>query len=201
MDSMPAGGEPITLASASPRRREILTQMGLPFRVRPAEVDEKTVPGEPVEEAAARLSREKVEACIARYGRETFRWVLGADTLIELDGRPVGKPKDLYEASEMLRRFSGRTHRVVTGLSLYSASRGMILTERDVSEVRFAPLSDEEIAWYADTGEWRGAAGGYRIQERGACLIECIAGSYSTVMGLPIRTFYGMLRATTYPFI
>jgi septum formation protein len=196
-----AAPEPIILASASPRRCEILTQMGLPFLVKPVEIEEDIAPGEPVEEAAQRLSREKVEACIERYGRERLSWVLGADTLIELDGRPVGKPKDAAEAGAILRRFSGRIHRVVTGVSLYAASSGRILTERDISEVRFAPLSDEEIAWYAGTGEWQGAAGGYRIQGRGACLIERIAGSYSTVMGLPIRTIYGMLRTTNYPFI
>ena len=188
----------LTLASASPRRREILETLRLSFVVRPVDVDESFSELPPKEEAAA-LAVKKMEAFRQRHSAEECPWVLTADTIVEHGGRKFGKPRDAGEAEGFLRLLSGRTHRVITGLAFSGPSQGFTRTVT-VTEVDFAALTEEEIRGYIAAGEWRGVAAGYRIQERGSLPISGIRGSYSNVMGLPIHTFYGMLRHHKYPF-
>ncbi len=194
----------ITLASASPRRKLLIEQMGLPVEVRPVGLKEDFEDLSP-EEDTMRLAEDKLKLYLKRSeiadGRipEKPLYVLAADTIVVMEGRKIGKPADREEARKFLELFSGNVHRVVSGLALYSPSRG-ITRESAVTEVRFSLLSEAEISWYLDTEEWRGVAAGYRIQEQGARFIEKIQGSYSNVMGLPINTFYGMLCKHRYPF-
>jgi septum formation protein len=185
----------LILASASPRRAEILQALGIPFDVRPVEIPEEPLPGETAEAAAARLAAEKA-ALAAR--RNPGAWVLAADTLVFLDGAILGKPRDDAEAGAMLRRLSGREHGVVTAVSLRrgeAPARGLA----EVSRVRFAPLDEAEIAWYVATGEPRDKAGAYGLQGLGARFIEEIHGSFTNVMGLPARAVYRLLRASPDP--
>jgi septum formation protein len=182
----------LILASASPRRAEILTSLGVPFTVDTADIDETPRPGEAPGETAARLAAAKALAVAAlRPGA----WVLAADTLVVLGDTVLGKPADDAEAARMLALLSGRDHRVVTGVCLLSnALPGTTLTEW--SRVRFAALSEEELAWYVATGEPRDKAGAYAVQGLGARFIESIEGSFTNVMGLPARAVYRLLRAT-----
>ena len=182
---------PLILASSSPRRSEILTSLGIPFRVVPSSVEEELRPGEPARAAASRLAAEKAAEVSARH---TSDWVLAADTLVFFsDGRILGKPRDDAEAAQMLRQLSGREHRVVTAVVLRRDSEGG-REAVDVSAVRIAPLTEDEIAWYVATGEPRDKAGAYAVQGLGARFIESIAGSYTNVMGLPARAVYRLLR-------
>jgi septum formation protein len=178
----------LILASASPRRAQILTELGIPFLVDPADVDEILLPGESADAAAARLAAAKAKAV---SGRRPADWVLAADTLVLLDAEILGKPCDDAEAGAMLRRLAGREHRVVTGVCL---RRGAAVFETVASSaVRFAPMSADEIAWYVATGEPRDKAGAYGVQGLGARYIEAIAGSYTNVMGLPARDVYRLM--------
>jgi septum formation protein len=185
----------LVLASASPRRAEILRSLGIPFEALPVDVDETPLPGETAEAAAARLASEK--ATLAAHCRPEA-WVLAADTLVFLDGTILGKPRDDADAASMLRRLAGREHGVVTAVSLRrgeAPARGIA----EVSRVRFGPLDDDEIAWYVSTGEPRDKAGAYGVQGFGARFIEEIHGSFTNVMGLPARSVYRLLRASPDP--
>ncbi len=185
----------LVLASSSPRRAEILTALGIPFRVSPTAVDETVAPGESGRAAASRLAAEKAAAAATRNPGE---WVLGADTLVLLDGSVLGKPRDGAEAQEMLRRLSGREHRVVTAVRLAKAG-GPSLDAIEESGVRIAPLDEEEIRWYVSTGEPLDKAGAYAVQGLGARFIESVAGSFTNVMGLPARSVYRLLRESPDP--
>ena len=187
----------IVLASASPRRAEILASLGIPFVVRPADVPEVPLPGETAEAAAARLAADKAANAAER---DPDAWILAADTLVFLDGRILGKPRDESEAAEMLRTLAGREHGVVTAVRLrrgFSPGAGIA----EVSRVRFAPMTEEEIAWYATTGEPRDKAGAYGVQGLGARFIQEIHGSFTNVMGLPARGVYELLRACPDPAV
>jgi septum formation protein len=180
----------IVLGSASPRRRELLASLGLTFTVAPADVDETLLPGENPFDAAERLARAKAEAAAERAPSEAL--VIAADTLVVLDGKALGKPRDRAEAAAMLRSLSGRRHEVVTGVALV---RGSVMTSgREVTEVVIAPLADDEIARYAATGEPDDKAGAYAMQGIGGLLIERVEGSPSNVIGLPVRLL-GQLAA------
>ena len=192
--------ETIILASTSPRRKEILEQMDLPFLIKSVPVNEIPMPGELCVQTVERLAALKVNTLLRQFGRKGFPWIIGADTLVEHAGTQLGKPANADEAGEMLKKLSGTAHNVVSGIALFNGYSGQLIVRSETTEVVFAELSQSEITWYLQTMEWQGAAGGYRIQERGACLIERINGSYSNVMGLPIRAFYGMLRDNEYPF-
>jgi septum formation protein len=180
----------LILASSSPRRSEILTSLGIPFRVDPADVDEQIRAGESGETAASRLASEKA-ASVA--GRHPDSWVLAADTLVLLDGDILGKPRDDSDAAEMLQRLAGREHRVVTAVRLRKGGdegrEGVVL-----SGVRMSPLSPAEIRWYVATGEPRDKAGAYAVQGLGARFIESVNGSFTNVMGLPARAVYTLLK-------
>lgn len=181
---------PLVLASSSPRRAEILGSLGIPFVADPAEVEEEVLPGETGRQAASRLAAEK-GALVA--GRRPEAWVLAADTLVLLDGRILGKPRDDADARRMLRWLSGRKHRVVTAVRLRRGEdSGQEIVE--TSGVRIAPLSAKEIRWYVATGEPRDKAGAYAVQGLGSRFIESVSGSYSNVMGLPARAVYLLLR-------
>ena len=185
----------LILASASPRRAEILTNLGIPFTVSPTDVDETITIGEPGPEAAARIAREKAAVAAARHPDD---WVLAADTLVIVDDAVFGKPADEPEARDMLRRLSGREHQVVTAVHLRKGSApgtGQVVESR----VRIAPLTDEEIRWYVGTGEPRDKAGAYAVQGLGARFVESVDGSFSNVMGLPARTVYRLLREAPDP--
>lgn len=184
----------LILASESPRRKEILRKFDIPFKAVTSSLTE-VFTDDPPEEQVKRLSREKIDVLLKERPDLSSFLILGADTCISFSGKIIGKPVDETDAVKMLMSFSEHTHRVITGLTLYNGRNYSYKQKTAVSEVTFAALSPEEIEWYISTEEWKGVAGGYRIQERGALLIESIKGSYYNIMGLPIRLFYGMLAS------
>ena len=181
----------LILASASPRRRELLTQAGFSFTVYPADVDESVRRGEGPTAYVTRLAREKAQVVFDAIG-DAEAVVLGADTTVVLDGEILGKPVDKADAVRMLRGLSGRTHRVITGLAVVTA-RG---TEAgaEVTEVWFRELSDAEIVAYVETGEPMDKAGAYGIQGRAGKWIPRIEGCYFNVVGLPLARVSAMLE-------
>lgn len=189
--------ETVTLASTSPQRREILQRLGIPFRVLSVPINEDLDSHTDPAELVQSLARNKVEAVRKAY-RLAGNWIIGADTLILSEGKKIGKPRDRDDAAEILHGLSGRAHAVFTGTALAVAGSREIVTRVDATTVHMASLSDDDIEWYLSTEEWQGAAGAYRIQVRGACLVEKIEGSHTNVVGLPIRTIYGMLKTYNY---
>jgi len=171
------------LASKSPRRRQLLEQIGVTFQPLDVDVPEQPAPGEKPEDYVLRVACDKARAGYARVPGETDA-VLGADTEVVLADEVFGKPADAGEASAMLERLAGRSHRVVSCVCLVDGHGEHART--CVSEVRFAPLDAATIAAYVATGESFGKAGGYAIQGRAAAFVEYLAGSYSAVMGLPL---------------
>jgi septum formation protein len=192
--------ESIILASGSLRRQEYFKMMGLPFSILPAEIDESLIKQTDPKKLTAELAVKKVEKVIEIMSDRIPKWICGADTVIALDDKIFGKPENREEAADMLRKLSGRQHKVVTSIALYSWISKKIDCRSASCTVTFAVRSDDEIEWYLDTNEWQGVAGAYRIQELAACLITQIKGSPSTVAGLPLHEFYVMLRNNGYPF-
>jgi septum formation protein len=190
----------IILASGSPRRRDLLSRVKLPFKVISPNLVEDYSPAIPVEDLVSGIARRKVEIVLDMFRSESPRWVLGVDTVVEIGGKVLGKPGAPEEAEAMLRALSGAIHRVYTGLALAVERTKPIQYESVCTEVLFRSMTPEEIRYYSETGEWAGAAGAYRIQERGAFFVEWIKGSYSNVVGLPLETFYGMLKRNSYRF-
>jgi septum formation protein len=185
------GTEPLVLASSSPRRAEILRAVGWPFEACASDVDESRVGDEGAEELVRRLAREKAEA-VARM--RLFGLVLGADTVVVVDGDVLGKPRDEEEARAMLRRLSERWHDVLTGVALVRAETGRAVVGCERTRVRFAAMSDEEIDWHVRTGDVLDKAGAYAVQGRAALFIEGIEGDYWNVVGLPVRLVYELAR-------
>lgn len=179
----------LILASGSPRRRQLLEQIGLTFVVRSSDVDESVSPGLTPAQVVESLSARKGEAVAAEAAPGDL--VLSADTVVALDGAILGKPRDRAEAEAMLTALSGRTHQVYTGVTLLQDGRR--LTEHEVTAVTFRPLSPEEIAAYVSTGEPMDKAGAYGIQGLGALLVERLEGDYFNVMGLPLCRLGQML--------
>jgi septum formation protein len=180
----------LVLASASPRRRELLGRLGLDPLIRPADIDETPRPGEDPHDLVVRLASAKAATSLARGDAEDV--VLAADTEVVLDGQVLGKPRDRDEAARMLRRLAGRSHEVVTGVAVRRG--GTARATRVTTEVRFRPVSDAEIAWYVATGEPDGKAGAYGLQGAGAALVERIHGSDTNVIGLPLAETITLLR-------
>jgi septum formation protein len=178
----------LVLASASPRRARILRELGIPFRVVVSHEDESLRPGEDARAAVERLARAKAVAVAAG---ETLP-VLAADTEVLCEGRVLGKPSDAADAAAMLRRLSGRSHEVVTGVCL--AAGAAVRSGVEASTVRFAPMSDAEIEWYVSTGEPLDKAGAYHVDGRGALFVETVLGSPSNVAGLPVRLLLRLAR-------
>ncbi len=181
---------PLVLASASPRRRALLEQIGYaPDVVEPAELDEAALPGELPEAHAARLATAKAEAVAARH---PGAFVLGADTVVACGRRILGKAETEESARRCLSLLSGRRHRVYGGVTAIDPS-GRAVSRLVRTAVTFKRLSAEEVAGYLACGEWRGKAGGYAIQGRAAAYIRFVGGSYTNVVGLPVHETYQML--------
>jgi len=174
----------VYLASASPRRSELLRQIGVPFEVRPADIPETQAAGESADALVLRLAVAKADAVWRRVPADERRPVLAADTAVVLDERVLGKPADEAEAEAMLAALSGRTHRVLTAVALRCGDAAETLLSS--SEVRFRATTREERAAYCRSGEPLDKAGGYGIQGRAAMFVEYLAGSYSGVVGLPL---------------
>ncbi len=172
----------VILASASPRRAQLLSQIGVTYHALPAALEERRAPGEPIEQCVVRLAREK--ALQVRAALEAALPVLGADTAVLLDDEMLGKPADRAAGLAMLARLSGRTHRVLTAVALAGTDGVRSLLSQ--SEVRLRRLSAAECAAYWDSGEPCDKAGAYAIQGLGAVFVEELRGSYSGVMGLPL---------------
>ena len=172
----------IILASQSPRRRELLTQVGLTFRVHVSDVDEATAPGPPPARMVEELSRRKASAVAALEGPEPL--IIAADTVVALEGAILGKPHSQEDAFAMLSALSGREHHVYTGVTVIHGGKSVTFHEN--TAVRFRPLSESDIRDYIATGEPMDKAGAYGIQGRGALLVEGISGDYGNVVGLPL---------------
>jgi septum formation protein len=181
----------LILASASPRRRDLLTQIGLPFSVQTAEIDETPHPGEQGEAYVQRLAQQKAATVFERLDRPPDTIVLGADTAVLCDRHILGKPLDPDDAVRMLRLLSGRTHRVVTAVAMLSTQRAEVALETTLVEM--APLSEHTIAAYVQTAEPLGKAGAYAIQGRAARFIPRVVGCYFNVVGLPLARVAAML--------
>lgn len=192
----------VILASSSPRRQDILKMMDIPFQVIMPELDESTIPcPQNHTEYPAVLARAKVQAVLRRLPpKQVIPWILGADTIVIAGGKILGKPQSQEDAVQFMHLLEGKTHTVVTGMALYSGKTHEITTETVITKVTFSPMSEEEIAWYVDTGDWHGAAGGYRIQGLASCFISKIEGTQSAVTGLPIYDLYDMLKKHGYIF-
>jgi septum formation protein len=184
----------LRLASASPRRRELLAQIGVPHAIESADVDESGRQGEAVSAYVQRLARVKAETI---WQRQRDLPVLGADTTVALDGVSLGKPQDRAHGLSMLQALAGREHQVLTCVALVTAAGTQCLTS--VSTVRMRASSAQERERYWDTGEPRDKAGGYAIQGLGAVFIESLQGSYSGVMGLPLFETAQLLAAAQVP--
>ncbi|MBL8258815.1 MAG: septum formation inhibitor Maf [Candidatus Competibacteraceae bacterium] len=183
----------VYLASASPRRRELLRQIGVAYRLLSVAVDETPRPGEPPADYVARLALAKARAGMAETRRRRAAWpVLGADTSVVVDGAILGKPRDRAEGLAMLALLSGREHAVLSAVALATASRQAVKVQE--SQVRFRELSPAERAAYWDSGEPADKAGGYGIQGRAAAFVAELRGSYSGVMGLPLFETAELLR-------
>ena len=183
------------LASASPRRRELLTAAGYAFEIAVADVDETVREAESPREYVARVARAKAEAVAPRYPR---RFVLGADTTVVVDDVVLGKPDDADDAARMLRRLQGRTHEVLTGIALLT-NEGRLLEAVEATAVEMGPLTDADIAWYVASGEPLDKAGAYAIQGRASRFVPRIVGSYSNVVGLPIAAVAALFARAGMP--
>jgi septum formation protein len=186
---------PLILASASPRRLDLLRQVGLePDRVAPADIDETPLKGETPRQLALRLAIAKAEAAAAR---EPHAYVIGADTVVALGRRVFGKPADEAQARRMLDKLSGRAHRVLTGVAV-KAPDGRVASRLSETRLRWKRLTADEIDAMLASGEWRGVAGGYRIQGRAAGFTLDLQGSYSGVVGLPLHETLALLEGLGY---
>lgn len=179
------------LASASPRRQELLREAGIPFALDPANVNEDEQPGEPPLEYACRVAQEKAQIVAARHPQ---RYVLGADTIVVIDGKSLGKPRDAADAARMLRLLSGRRHEVTTVVCLIAPGR-KAETRMCTTQVFFRELTEQEIQQYVAGGEPMDKAGAYAIQGGASLWTDRIEGEYSNVVGLPLSLVTDMLRA------
>jgi septum formation protein len=187
---MPPSHSPLVLASASPRRRELLERLGIPLRIDPAHLDEIPRPGEPADRYVLRLAREKAEAVHVRHPNAT---VLAADTSVVLDGEVLGKPATADEALAMLRRLSGRRHQVLTAVAVAGTGERLV-----TAAVTFAAASESSLRWYVASGEPMDKAGAYAVQGIGGFLVQRIEGSHSAVVGLPLVETLALLGEAGY---
>jgi septum formation protein len=188
--------KPLVLASQSPRRRLLLEQLGLPFSVIPADIDELSLPLDMIpSEYVKALASSKAQAVAEKLGNESAI-VLGADTIVVIDGNILNKPLHPEEAYSMLRSLSGRTHYVYTGISIMQVPLMKTITSYQMTEVTFRILEDDEIYAYIATGSPMDKAGAYGIQEDfGAVFVQKIVGCYYNIVGLPLEMIYGILRS------
>lgn len=201
----------LILASASPRRHELLRNAGIPFTAQPANIDELPHPGESAHQCAERLASEKASAV---FRKSPGQFVLGADTIVVVDGEILGKPRDQGDAERMLRLLSGRTHQVITGVCLigprlgtanqklsteFQAATEVKDTRSETTLVTMLPLTEEDIRSYVSGGEPLDKAGAYAIQGLASRWIPRIEGDYFNVVGLPVSLVYRMLRENGWP--
>jgi len=177
---------PVILASASPRRKELLAKLGLTFKIVPAHIDESMLPGEKPLEHVRRLAEEKGRAIAEKYPEQI---IISADTIVVYHEQILGKPIDKTDAFNMLRLLSGNTHQVITAFSILCGSGNILMTEDEVTEVRFRDLSDEDIREYIEGGSPMDKAGAYGIQDISANLVQSISGCFYNVIGFPIAHF------------
>ena len=182
----------LILASASPRRQHLLTQVGVPFTIEPADIDERSTPGEAPRDYVLRIAYEKAQH-VSRQRPAAF--VLGADTIVTIDAEILGKPRDLAEARRMLRGLSGRTHAVMTGLALLHHDRGVVQQDAVSTAVRFRHLSEHDIETYVVTAKPLDKAGAYAIQDSARAFVEAFDGCYTNVVGLPVQRTADLMRA------
>lgn len=175
----------LVLASASPRRRELLQQIGLEFQVIPSRAEEQILPGETPEEHVIRLSLDKATD-VANRDDISGRWFIGSDTIVLCDRQILGKPEDEIHAATMLRQLSGREHQVLSGYAIIDRKSGKQHSEAVSTKVWFRQLTESEITSYIATGEPADKAGAYAIQGMGICFVARIEGSYTNVVGLPL---------------
>ncbi|MCI6739022.1 MAG: Maf family protein [Intestinibacter sp.] len=181
----------IILASASPRRREILKNTKLKFEVQKSDIEEVFLENESPESMVVRLAYEKAFD-VAENNRDKL--VIGADTIVVLGDEVLGKPKDEEEAFDMIQKLSNKTHRVITGISLIHLKKGIVVNDYQISYVTFKDLSEDSIKDYINTKESLDKAGGYGIQGYGALLVDSIQGDYFNIVGLPISKLSDLLR-------
>lgn len=179
----------IVLASGSPRRVQLLTERGIRCTVDPADVDETPLHGESPVDLALRLARAKHVTVAVRH---TGRTVVAADTVVDLDGVPLGQPSSADDARRMLSALSGRPHLVHTAVAVGPA--GSVIDHVETTTVTFRALSQDRLEWYLLSGEWQGKAGGYAVQGLGMALVASVRGSLSNVVGLPVVETLALLR-------
>ncbi|HYX27307.1 MAG TPA: Maf family protein [Pyrinomonadaceae bacterium] len=180
----------IILASASPRRAEILRTVGWPFEVMPVDIDETRRPGEDAVSYVERLAREKAEAAAPRASNSI---IVAADTTVTIDDHILEKPSDVFDANRMLQLLNNRWHKVLTGVAVVDSDESKTVVAYEETDVKFAAMSDNEINWYVGTGEPLDKAGAYAIQGLGSRFIKEIRGDYFNVVGLPVRLLYELI--------
>ena len=185
---------PLILASASPRRRDLLARAGIPLEVQPADIPEVPEPGETPVAFAVRLARDKALEVARRVGPAPRRWVLGADTIVVLDGECLGKPRDAEHAVELLERLTGRSHSVVTGVAVAASDTLAVHHTSVESRVEMRDVGREELVAYVATGESMDKAGGYAVQGGARSFVTRIDGSSTNVIGLPVDETLALLE-------
>ncbi|MEI6530096.1 MAG: Maf family protein [bacterium] len=188
--------KPLVLASHSPRRKELLEKLELPYLVIEEDIDETFLPGESIERSVQRLAAEKAFACISKSSEGV---VIGCDTVVVVDDQVLGKPQDPDEARMMLRTLSGRSHQVISGVAVLDAANGALMTACERTIVYFQPLLEEEIEAYVASGEPLDKAGAYAIQGKAALFIPRIEGCYYNVVGLPLHCLASLLKKMGIP--
>jgi nucleoside triphosphate pyrophosphatase len=195
---MPDKESTIILASASPRRADLLRTVGIDFEVAPSQIQERPHAGEAPADYITRVARAKA-VTIARQREQGL--VIGADTIVVLDGRILGKPADEADAVRTLRSLAGRWHAVMTGVALYDVATKQEVADYDKTLVRFGQMSEREIDWYVKSGEPMDKAGAYGIQGLAGMFVEEVAGNYFNVVGLPLPLVYRLARRLGYSFL
>ena len=190
---------PLVLASGSPRRRQLLTEAGVPHEVVPADIDEQVHPGESPEQMTLRLAREKAAAVAERMGDGPPRHVLGSDTTVVLDDEIIGKPEDAEDAVRLLQRLTGRTHRVVTAVAIVETSSGRWVDGAFESRVTLRDATEPELRDYVATGEPLDKAGAYAIQGEGSVFVTGFEGSRTNIIGLPVEETLALLARAGFP--
>jgi len=181
---------PLILATASEARRRLVADAGLDFSHTTVDIDEAPLPGEEVGAYVERLARAKAEAVVPP---SLDAVIVTVDTAIGLGSEIIGKPKDEAHARQIIRVLSGRAHEVASAIALRDVREASLKTELTFTEVRFWELSEEAIEWYIETGEWKGRAGAYAIQGKGASLVESVKGCFTNVIGISMPSLFGML--------
>jgi septum formation protein len=182
----------VLLASASPRRQALFQFIGVSFETQPCEIDEYVLPEETPESCVIRLSRLKAQIF---HGKINTKYIVGADTVIALDGQIMGKPSSRQSAIDMLQLLNNRTHHVLTGVSVVRTENGHCMSDVEITRVTFKPLTRKQIQHYVETGEPLGKAGAYAIQGKGFSLIKDWHGSFSNIVGLPLRLTQKLLHS------